>query len=362
MLWLRILAVAAMLSSLHCWGADPNPTDIPKLLAGLASEDQEIRGENVRKLGLLGPEARDAIPALIQRLKDEGRFVPSLNPDYPGMGFVETSIRTAAMTALENIGLEAAPALGAALSDDDLEFQLALLQILEEIGPRARTELERIKPLVSSSKETIRRVALDTLLHVDRTGNIAIPLLQQLMQGNEKNLRQSATRGLANYPQSPLTLPTLATALNSTDPAVRGEAAWVLSNLQGPSNRIVELLLPLIHDEGIRVVALADISWQTQVRDDVIDGLLRHNAPGAKVLPEFLSILKKREFLNLHDQALEHISRISPAVPGTAEHVFNYFQNAVELRRRSRGTDQELGVGLEFEAVKCLARLPEQSR
>ena len=167
MLWLRILTVLVLFSPLVCWCDEPDATHIQKLIAGLENEDEQVRGESVRQLGLIGPEARDAIPALIPRFKDRGGFIVPTNPDFPGMGFIEASIRQTSISALKGIGLAAAPALGQALTDDDPDFQLAVLQTLREFGPRGRSELQRVVPLVSSAKKEIRRAALRTLVQLD---------------------------------------------------------------------------------------------------------------------------------------------------------------------------------------------------
>ncbi len=81
------------------------------------------------------------------------------------------------------------------------------------------------------------------------------------------------------------------------------------------------------------------------------------------MLPEILRSLTKHELLGfVGEEALQDIPRLSPRPPSIAEQVFKYYQGAIEYRQRSKGKDEWQGFGPEFESVKCLVRLPEQTR
>ncbi len=280
MLRLRVLVVLALLSPLYAWGQEPNAADIKKLIAGLDNEDASVRGDNIQRLGNLGPEGRAAIPALIERLQDKGRFSPSIDHLSSSFEHGEIMIRGAAFDALGKIGLEAVPALVEVLAGNDVDARYEALEVISKIGPGARTSVSRVASLVSAPEKRIRRAALSALVHIDQDGSVAVPLLQKLIQGDDESLRQYAADSLRQYPKHPQMLSILTRALKSADPAVRGEAARILGNLPGPSERIVELLLPLIHDEGERQVAISNhLVMPRRVREDALEGLLRHQAP-----------------------------------------------------------------------------------
>ncbi len=361
MRYLRTLSVWLCLASQVIYGDQPSPEQIQKYIAGLESPDEEVRGENILQLQQRGPEARAATAALIKRLKDKGGFVDRLDRYYPDRGFVARDIRSAAISALKSIGLEAVPELEAALADDDRLFRLAVLQILQELGPKAVTAADRVIPLLKSPDKVIRRIALDVICGLDQNGKIAMPIIRQLVATGDDR----AAAWLGRYPNHPDTLALLESALKSADPAVRGEAAYVLGNLPGPSRKIVELLLPLINDEGTRTVAISNhASTERQVRDEALDGLLNHHAPADKLLPEYWKMLDEKgfDFAVRSELVFQDILRLIPTPPGTGERVFKYYRDAVAFRQKAMKEDEDWYVSAELGAVICLARLPEQSR
>ncbi len=330
---LRTLFVLSCLSPILLYGDPPSLEQIQKYIAGLESPDEEVRGENIRQLEQLGPEGRAATAALIKRLKDKGGFVVRRDRFYPEMGFVERDIRSAAISALKSIGLEAVPDLEAALADDDILFRLAVLQILQELGPKAATAANHVLPLLKSPDPVIRRVALEVIFSMDKNGKIAVPIIRQLIAAGD----ESGVAGLGRYPNHPDTLALLESALKSADPEVRGEAAHVLSTLPGPSRKIVEMLLPLINDQGPHTVAISNHSSSTrQVRDDVLDGLLEHQAPADKLLPEYWKMLDEGGYEWPADAALQDIPRLIPTPPGTSERIFKHYREAIAFRQQAQ--------------------------
>ncbi|MBU4502509.1 MAG: HPr family phosphocarrier protein, partial [Nanoarchaeota archaeon] len=114
---------------------------VPYLIEALKDESLYVRLAAAEALGNIGPEAKEAVPYLIEALKDESLYV-----------------RRAAAVSLGNIGpeaKEAVPYLIEALKDESLYVRLAALEALDKIGPEAK------KVIIKTSKNKSRDVGGD---------------------------------------------------------------------------------------------------------------------------------------------------------------------------------------------------------
>ena len=104
------------------WGPDA----VAQIIKALR-EDWQMRNQAAVALGLIGPEARAAVPLLIDALQDEDKY-----------------LRGHAATTLGQLGRpagSAVPALAKALGDDD-----------EDVRANAATALGRIGPCAASAR------------------------------------------------------------------------------------------------------------------------------------------------------------------------------------------------------------------
>jgi HEAT repeat protein len=85
------------------------------LLEAIGDEDESVRRAAVGALGRLGPAARDAVPALISTLRDDG-------------------LRDAAADSLVLIGLPAVPALLDAVQNGTSSVRWQAAEALTRIG------------------------------------------------------------------------------------------------------------------------------------------------------------------------------------------------------------------------------------
>jgi HEAT repeat protein len=102
---------------------------VPELVEQLKSPDCAIRVNALCALARLGPDSKEAVPALIQALEEDKDWV----------------VRVAAITALGEIGddaKEAVPVLIEALDKEDVCASAAIA--LGRIGPAARAALEAL--------------------------------------------------------------------------------------------------------------------------------------------------------------------------------------------------------------------------
>jgi HEAT repeat protein len=128
----------------HC-GTAAAPA-VPRLIELLQDRDSEIRWNAARTLGLIGPQAKAAVPALISALKKD---------DDP-------LVREHAAEALGDIGPDAKDAvepLTAALKDPDARVRRDAVRSLGQIGPSAKSAVADVQRLLKDPVERVRKAA-----------------------------------------------------------------------------------------------------------------------------------------------------------------------------------------------------------
>jgi HEAT repeat protein len=195
------------------------PEDTVALLGNVITEGNPVLvGEALTALSVLG---ESGLPALIVALKSP-------------------AARGRAATVLGQLGPKgqaAAPALLAALNDEDPEVRREVLFALGAIGPATSTSLD---PVVKQLDDTEPRVCAAAAYALGRMGSaahVAVPKLRAAMQASDPLLRIISAWALVHIaPQDPKArdaVPLLIQGLQNASPAVRHGAAEGLGIL-GP--------------------------------------------------------------------------------------------------------------------------------
>src|SRR5262245_60515983 len=153
--------------------------DVTDLVKQLKSEDPEARRSAAKALAEMGPQARDAVPALTETLKDKDLFV-----------------RRFSAQALGAIGPEAKsaiPALVGALGESRKEMVVASARALGQLGP------DGIKSLADILKDrkrdlTLRRKATESLGASTKDAKSAVPVLIEAL--GDTSIRVEAASSL----------------------------------------------------------------------------------------------------------------------------------------------------------------------
>ncbi|MDB5336417.1 MAG: putative lyase [Planctomycetaceae bacterium] len=363
MFWPRMLIALWILSPALGWCAETDVQKVQTLIQKLKDPDPTVRGLSVRELAKIGPEARAAIPALIEALVDDEQF----DERYE-------RICAEASQALFEVGLEAIPALTAAVAADEFAGRQHALDCLAKFGPRARTSLDAIAKVLSGPVLMDYDNAQEALCQIDAHGSIAVPILERFLKSKRNTTEGDIDGGevlrkLWRYPDHPRTLPLLLAAVKNPDPEVRGGAVLALTRTPGHSDQIVAALLPLLHDRKMKTILETSICIvnKQRIMDYVLTALAAHGAPGEKVVPELIKELEVPVAGPFDEPRIKvvlwSISEFSPTPPGTAGRVLKSYEQAVERRRAAVKFQKvpEDFIDTELIAISCLARMPQQA-
>ena len=151
---------------------------VPVLVRLLADQNSVIRRRAIKSLGLIRPEAKDAVQELTQILRD-----------------VEKEIRDSAFQALAAIGSEAkqaVPALIQALKDQNSDIRRNAMSTLREIGPAARQAVPSLIQLLDDESLVVRVNEIEALGDIGAEAKQAVPMLTQALEDKFSAIRDSA--------------------------------------------------------------------------------------------------------------------------------------------------------------------------
>jgi len=204
-------------------------TELVSVLNGDA--DPRVRVAAANSIGLLGPEVKTAIPALIQALK---RNQP-LARRGPDMISFDDQVHRACIGALAKIGAgspEACHALTDVVADKgSTVLRTPALSALAQLGPGAAPAVNALLALLSTvqddkTKEQIVHVFQET----GRDASQTLPALRKLMEAPDAGLRKSALEAILAIDNNRESLNSiLQTASGDKDPQLRRMALTLVS-------------------------------------------------------------------------------------------------------------------------------------
>jgi len=175
-----------------------DPEVISALVGALEDENSDVVGMTIVALGVIGPKAKAAIPALIKMLKDvdpEKRAAAareiariSSGPDVvsnliSALDDPDASVHTSAASSLARIGPpaeEAIPKLIDLLRHDDSDVRSSAAQALGKFGPAAKDAIPDLIELLDDSHLDVIDAAAEALGSMGSLAEPALPKLRKL--------------------------------------------------------------------------------------------------------------------------------------------------------------------------------------
>jgi len=217
---------------------DPDARRVKYLIAGLALPGGADRIRAAEALGGIGPTAADAVPALIDALRDD-----------------DSAVREYAASALGRMGpaaKEAVPAIAENLKDGADGARLMAAIALSEIGPVAANAVPALAETLKGEELALCRKAADALAQI---GPAAVPTLTEALKYPHSDSRALAAHALGRIgPNAAHAVPALVEALGDEASATRFAAAYALGRIGPAAAAAVPALIEALNDKekGVR--------------------------------------------------------------------------------------------------------------
>ena len=206
-----------------------------------------VRMAAARALGIIGPEARGAIPALVGALRDS-----------------EAGVRWEAAAALGRIGEDSVPALVEALWDRDVKVRHAATYALGAVGPGASAAIPALIHRLKDSDAGVRASAASSLFGI---GAPALPVLMDLLSHEAGAEREAAARILLDFYASQGLVGQSRLSLAGDDaPGARALAIEKLGAIRPADDVVLKVLLGCsLRDPaaGVRTAALEALGQES---------------------------------------------------------------------------------------------------
>lgn len=196
---------------------------VPFLVRQLRSEHVSERYFAAQGLGNIGPDAKDAVPALARALE------------------ADASVRCPAAIALGQIRLavgNVVQLLGQALQDEDRNVRWAAAGALGNIGAQAKEAIPLLRQALDDRDEGVRQTAAEALVKLGVPGR-AVPVLIASLEDKHWCNRRWAAKILGDVgPPAKAAIPALRKALKDEHAEVREAATEALKKIQAaPATR-----------------------------------------------------------------------------------------------------------------------------
>ncbi len=267
---------------------------LPSLTEVTKSEDAKVRHGALAILTLLGPEARDALPAL-RSLADQSQDA-AVKSDAEGaiksissidnLKANDPAVRIAAAVTLGQLGWRATsalPALVVNLKDPDAKVRTAAVNALQVLGPVSGAAVPPLGAALADEADGGVRMAI--LQALDAIAPGTPPVLDahlNALRDREPAVRKAGA-SFKMVPADDSLVAALATALGDSDDEVRKRVADSLSEIVFANPAVVPAVLKALDDDRQRSTVMEALSNHLENTSDEADfSRVRGNLPALK--------------------------------------------------------------------------------
>ncbi len=281
--------------TLNQLGRDALPA-LPHIIKGLSDNEDQVWFQCVQLIARLGPDAEEAIPALVDNIRDPGRR-------YRNQVWYRCTY------ALGQIGSASIPAARKMLSDNSSFVRSAGSKILGWIGDEAAPLIPELIPLLGDDDSEVRKYTAEALGLI---GAEAIaPLVTVLKTREETDYRIAAVNALAQIGEpAAKTAEILASFLKPGEPEpLISASVQALGTYRLDSSRLLQLIEPVIwlpepavweecmaailtsRDRGASITDWLEVVLQSDDTDKVGKGLALSQRLGPVAAPLAASLI-----------------------------------------------------------------------
>jgi HEAT repeat protein len=205
---------------------------VPELIRLLRDQDESARSFAAESLGMIGPAARKAVPALVPMIGDP-RMVMRL-------------VAAAAMWRIDR-DERGIPILLEVLRVGDANDQLFAMTILAEVGPAGKDAVPSLIDILTQGDRSRRpQAAAETLGRIGAEAEAAVPALEAALKDPDGEIRTSAGLALWRIARLELALKALTGELRSPDQNDRFRAAMALGEIGPAAKSAVPALIDVL--------------------------------------------------------------------------------------------------------------------
>ena len=240
---------------------------VPSLVAALAGADPLFKKNIAQTLGYIGPAAKEAVPALVQLMKEDSG-----------------DVRTWAGMAIEKIGDPATDWLLNALADPDPAVRADAARVLSGMFPPPTRSISRLFAAMKDESAEVRRLAADAVAVYALSSREPLPensvtVLLPFLKDTDAKMRYAVISIMGNFAaRNSEAFAALTAALEDPDAENRICAAGQLRKLGASAQGALPALLKSLKSEARCVrawsaLAIITIEPALQNNKDVADSL-----------------------------------------------------------------------------------------
>ena len=227
----------------------PANGNLAKYIAALSDADASVRSHAVDDLGTLGEWGAEAIPRLIEALRDTyepvrlngayalGAIGASAVPELiETLGVEDPIMRRMAAYALAAVGEPAVPALSEALQHPEDAVRVEVTYALAQIGAPAAAAIPALMERTKDACVEVRRYLAEAFGSLGPIAAPAVPVLTDMLASDDDGqARFEAALALAQIgPAAKDAIPVLSNALSDENRYVRDNAVLALKRIDTP--------------------------------------------------------------------------------------------------------------------------------
>ena len=280
---------------------------VPALVKGLDDDEEQVFFWSVTALAKIGPDAQEATPELIDRLRRSPRRY-------------KDQIQVRIIHALTQIGSPAIPKLSEALSSNDKSIRYGAAIVLGNLGPDAQEAAPKLFDLLKDETEKIRAASGSAL---GKMGPSAYPQIMQGLSSENDKVRGAAASAVIWLPKDSLPAIRLAEQLTQeTSDDVKVIGLKALSQIGFSASRLFPLLKPTLDTDV------------TQLKQAGLSGILSLRPNSKVAVPYLVSRLNSPE-TNKRSQAIDILGRMGKDAQEAAPKLILQLSNAGEEEQKN---------------------------